>query len=428
MVEATDGETVTPRKVAISVVADRAEAVKKIMTLHDPATVYVQSAERRCMDLYARVLHAMNSTSDEEFFPLLVELTRACLALEPLTPLLPDGSLNFPKAVVSSTIGPVAASVLVDGNTDTFAGFYLVPDRYMDFDFGPDFKFSASAFGIGGRVNFEDRMERVKLYGSNDRRHWTELTPEPTQRTQDLATIKVADQLAEEPFRFLRVQKNSGGLLELSEMRIYGRRHESGNRIESVTLSSEKNDGVRVAFGETVRVNIQGREPLDDVRVRIQGVDATVKRTGDTSYIAEAVMRPPQAWSGPLEFSVDYRRQDGKPGDPVSVTTDGSSLRVVDESRLIRDVPKIAQIIDPSTGHVASQSRRLLGALFDGNPGTFSEFTVNSLGTGAFLLFDFGKENAFAFRAWSFWLAPDTRIESLALWSRDQTMGRTGRH
>ena len=100
--------------------------------------------------------------------------------MKPLTPLLPDGSMDFPKAVASSNIGE-AMSLLVDGNSDTFPGFYLVKDNYYEFDFGPDFKFSATAFAMEGRVNFEDRMQGVKFYGSNDGKTWTELTPEATR-------------------------------------------------------------------------------------------------------------------------------------------------------------------------------------------------------------------------------------------------------
>ena len=76
-------------------------------------------------------------------------------------------------------------------------------------------KFSATAFAMEGRVNFEDRMENVKFYGSNDGKTWTELTPEATQRATELTKIKVADNLADSTFRFLRVWKHGGGVLEV---------------------------------------------------------------------------------------------------------------------------------------------------------------------------------------------------------------------
>ena len=79
------------------------------------------------------------------------------------------------------------------------------------------------------------------------------------------------------------------------------------------------------------------------------------------------MMRPGQAKPGPVEFSIDYLRQNGTPADTTSVTTDGSRLVLLDESKLIRDVRQIAKIIDPNRSAPASNSQRLLDSLFDDN-------------------------------------------------------------
>jgi hypothetical protein len=320
----------------------------------------------------------------------LLQLGQAFDGLKPLTPLLPDGSMDFPKAVASSNISG-AMNLLVDGNSDTFPGFYLIPDNYYEFDFGPDFKFSASAFAMQGRVNFESRMDGVKFYGSNDGRTWTELTPEAARTATELTKTKVAENLINSKFRFLRVWRRGGGIFESSEMRIFGNRHESGNVLESVSLGSEKKNGIRVALGDAVRINIQAREPIQDVRVRIQGIEAAVRQTGASTYVAEAVMRPGQAKTGPLEFSIDYRHRDGSPADTTYTTTDGSRLLVVDESKLIRDVPTRAKILDPNTGGVSPKSQHVLDALFDNDPRTFAEFDLKGQGVGVPLTFDFGS-------------------------------------
>jgi large repetitive protein len=390
VVEATDGSIVTAKKVSISVVADRTEALGKIKWGHDSETIYVEASMERCRALYARALKSLDTASDTEFFSILVQFKEASDALQPLTPLLPDGSMNFPK-VVSGNIGPEAMSLLVDGNDDTFVGFYLAPDRRYEFDFGPDFKLSATAFAMEGRVNFEDRMERVKYHGSNDGKNWTDLTSETTQRSTELTRIEVAEGLGAAAFRFLRVQKHSGGILEASEMRIFGRRHETGNKLESVSLSLEKQKGIRVSMGDSVRVNLQAREPIQGIRVSIQGIEATVRAAGGSNYVAEAIMRPGLAKPGPVEFSVDYRRQDGTPADTTYVTTDGSRLILIDESKLIRDVPKVVKLIDPNTGEVATHSQRMLDSLFDNNSNTFTELNFKGLGAGAYLVFDFGS-------------------------------------
>ncbi|MEO7097840.1 MAG: discoidin domain-containing protein [Luteolibacter sp.] len=390
VVEATDGSIVTAKKVSISVAADRAAALKKIETGYDSKTIDVEASMERCKALDARALKSLKTASDTEFFSMLVELKAAFDALKALTPLLPDGSMDFPK-VVSANISPEAMSLLVDGNDDTFVGFYLAQDNYYDFDFGPDFKFSATAFAMEGRVNFEDRMENVKFHGSNDGKNWTELTPEATKPAPELTKIKVIDHLSGSTFRFLRVRKYSGGGFEPSEMRIFGSRHESGNKLESVSLNSPKSNGIRVALGEPVRLDIKAREPIQNVRVRIQGIEAIVKQTDDSTYAAEAVMRPGQAKTGPVEFAIDYQRRDGAPGDTTYVTTDGSRLILIDESKLIRDVPKIAKMIDPNSGGLAGNSQRLLDSLFDNDARTYSELNLNGQGAGAYLLFDFGE-------------------------------------
>jgi hypothetical protein len=388
VVEATDGTTIVPKKVSITVAADRAAAIQKIVAEYDPKAVYVQTTLDRCKAAYAHAMQTVKTPSDAEFFAALLQLGQSFDGLKLLTPTLPDGSMDFPKVVASSNI-PSAMILLVDGNSDTFPGYYLTPDSYYEFDFGPDFKFSATAFAMEGRVNFEDRMANVKFYGSNDGKTWTELTPDATRTAKELTKIPVADKLTSSTFRFLRVWKGGGGL-ESSEMRIFGSRHETGNKLESVSLSSEKKSGIRVALGETILLTIQAREPINNVRVRIQGIDAMVKQTGATSYVADAVMRSGQAKTGPVAFSIDYQRRDGKSADTTFVTTDGSRLLVVDESKLIRNVPQAARILDPNTGSVSTNSQRLLDALFDNNPATYAELDVKGQGAGVPLIFDFG--------------------------------------
>jgi hypothetical protein len=392
VVEATDGTVVAAKKVSISVAADRGAAIEKITAGRDPKTVYVGKTLERFEALLARARQRMKTASDAEFFAALVQLQEACEGLELLTPLLPDGSMDFPKVVASSNIGPEALNLLVDGNDDTFAGFYLAKDDRHELDFGPDFKFSATAFAMEGRVNFEDRVQGVKFYGSNDGKKWTELTPEAMPAATELTKVEVAGGQAESTFRYLRVQKHGG--IEPSEMRIFGRRHESGNKLESVSLASEKNNGIRVALGERVRVNIQAREPVQNLRVSIQGIEAAVMETGASKYVAEALMQPGQAKTGPVEFEINYRRQDGTPADTAYATTDGSRLLLVDESKMIHDVPRLAKMIDPETGAISAQSQRLLDALFDDNPRSYAELSVKGGGAGIGLAFDFGKPRA----------------------------------
>jgi hypothetical protein len=392
LVEASDGKTITPRKVTIEVAAERSKAIRITTAGYDPNTAYVKASLDRFKAAHEQAVHIAKTASDAEFYAVLVQLGQTIDALELVTPRLADGSMDFPQIVASSDIGE-SISLLVDGNDDTFPGFYLIQDRNYVFDFGPDFKFSATAFAMEGRLNFEDRMENTTFYGSNDKKNWVKLTPESTVLSTELTRIEVADKLKNSTFRFLRIQKNSGGLFEPSELRIYGQRHETGNKLESVTIGSEKSNGIRLALGNTVRVTIKAREPICDIRVSIQGINAVVRDAGDLTYLAEAVMKPGLAKPGPLEFTIDYNRKDGKAGDTTFLTTDGSQLILVDESDLIRNVQKIASIIDPDSGRVSADSQRLLNCLFDDNPGTFTEIHLNGQGAASYVLFDFKTEN-----------------------------------
>ncbi len=51
----------------------------------------------------------------------------------------------------------------------------------------------------------------------------------------------------------------------------------------------------------------------------------------------------------------------------------------------------LSGVIDPNTGKEATHAQRMLGSLFDNNPNTFTELNYKGLGTGAYLVFDFGK-------------------------------------
>jgi large repetitive protein len=127
-------------------------------------------------------------------------------------------------------VSSLSIGLLVDGNDDTFPVYTLAKDLNYVFDFGPKFKFSAPAFALEGRLNFEDRVTNTKFFGSNDGKSWTELTPKAIGHATELMRVEVAPDLTHSMFRFLRIQKQGGTLFEPSELRIYGERHETERR------------------------------------------------------------------------------------------------------------------------------------------------------------------------------------------------------
>lgn len=225
IVTALAGETVGAKKVTIVVAPDRSDALKVATVGYDPNAKYVGASLERYTTAYDQAAGDIATASDSDFFAQLASLQQAVQLLEPLTPLLKDGSLDFPKVVASSNIGE-SIGLLVDGNADTFPVYLLAKGLNYIFDFGPEFKFSATAFAMEGRLNFEDRVTNTKFLGSNDGKYWTELTPKAIGPATELSRVEVAPDLTHSTFRFLRIQKQGGTLFEPSELRIYGERHE----------------------------------------------------------------------------------------------------------------------------------------------------------------------------------------------------------
>ena len=143
---------------------------------------------------------------------------------------------------------------------------------YHILDFGPDYKVSATAFGLQSRMNFVDRAAGSVIFGSNDKENWTRLTPEETAFTDDLATIAVDDAYKNEQFRFIKIQmidpqpdvihNTVQNLLELGEFRIYGERHEIGNKLESVSIGSDQSVSGKISIGNTAKITIKAKEAI----------------------------------------------------------------------------------------------------------------------------------------------------------------------
>lgn len=225
VVQASDEESITPLKVTVVVAADRKAAIAAIKSQYSSDIFYVNNTKDLCLESYTKVKSAASDANDVDFWKELVHLQQAFDNLEVLTPLLPDGSLDFPKVVVPSYIGN-AIGLLTDSNDDTYPLFGLPKDKSYIFDFGPGFEASFTAFAMEGRMNFEERMEGVVFYGSNDQKRWVELTL-PTKHSTEMVKVDVFEKKQSERFQYLRVKRHGSGLFEPAELRIYGLRHEA---------------------------------------------------------------------------------------------------------------------------------------------------------------------------------------------------------
>ncbi|MBE7899667.1 hypothetical protein LLE87_14115 [Paenibacillus polymyxa] len=66
------------------------------------------------------------------------------------------------------------------------------------------------------------------MFGSNDEKNWTRLTDQLTVRTEEKQRLYVRDEYKNTPFRFfkLAIIEPQSTMFEISELRIYGQRHE----------------------------------------------------------------------------------------------------------------------------------------------------------------------------------------------------------
>jgi hypothetical protein len=229
-VTATDGDAVSGRNVVLHVMSDRRAALDKVAEAHDPQTEYVKAGVVRCKALFDEATAALGEKNEAAFYQKLESLQEAFGKLEPLTPLLADGSMDFPGLIAVTTAKPGEIALLTDGNDDTFAVYTSAKDLGHVFDFGEGFRFSASAFAAEGRLNFESRTQDAAFFGSNDGRDWTQLTPAFDLEPTELTRVTVDEGKQGMKFRYLKFQKTSrksAPIFEPSEIRVFGRRYEA---------------------------------------------------------------------------------------------------------------------------------------------------------------------------------------------------------
>ncbi|WP_261305048.1 OmpL47-type beta-barrel domain-containing protein [Paenibacillus andongensis] len=404
IVVVSDGTTAAAKNVNIVVASDRASAVQAAITPYQPNETYTTATLNQYNAVYNDTMNQIQTASDAAFYQQLLKLRSAAESLQLVTPLLSDESMDYTN-IVTSTFGN-SISLLVDNNNNTFpvAGLAPYPNLYHIMDFGPDYKVSATAFGIQGRMNFVDRSAGSVVFGSNDKENWTRLTPSEAPFIDDMATLAVDDANKNQQFRFIKIEEihpqpdvihNSvQNFLELGEFRIYGQRYETNNKIQSISIGSDQSVGGKIVIGNTAKVTIQAKEPIQNVQVSIQGKDAAVNTQDNLNWTATAVMDG-SVQTGAVQFTVDYQRNDGTNGDTAFLTTDNSKLYLVDPVNFI-NVPMLATVTAshaqfPGTGLSKEQVGYLL---FDSNTATYGD--LNS-GSGSYYTIDFGADASVKF-------------------------------
>ena len=392
-VTATDGSTVNTKMVKVVVTADRSSAVAAANAGFQSGTIYTSGTRSTYDAAYAAAVAAISGTTDDVFATKLAALGSAVDGLQLLSPLLDDGSLNYAKMLATSTFGTQAPNAL-DGQADTFVGYYLAQNLSHTLDFGVNYKIAASAFQIQVRASFPNRIGGVAIFGSNDNETWTRLTPGLTSAIEDMQTLAVQDDLKDDKFRFIKIQmiQPSSNMLELSEFRIIGTRYEAVNLLTSVSMSSAQSVKKRIAPGDTVTVAFTSSAPINNVRLTLQGSPVSVSTSDNLNWSATWVA-PALTGTAPVKLVLDYKTAAGIDADTTYFTTDGTTLFVSDESKYIANLMDIAALTD-SSGRTATDLRATVNSLIDRNIGSFTDFRVNGSGAGAWVMFDMKEDGS----------------------------------
>ncbi|MEU4292766.1 putative Ig domain-containing protein [Kribbella sp. NPDC026596] len=395
-VAADDGTNTAARRITLTAAGDRTSALELAKKGHNPQTTY----ESATKDAFSAAVDAADNLrkkgSDAEYLAALANLVAAVGGLRPLSPKLAlDGSLDYPGLVASSTTGDRVVN-MVDGDEQTGTVYPQAVNLSHTFDFGPDYRVSATKFGFQSNI-FADRLANSAVFGSDDGVTWTRLTPGVTAFTQDYNTLDVAKDLQDSQFRYLKIQMIKQlpdvlygivrGVFEMTEFHIYGERHEIGNLVKSASITSAQAIAGKIMTGDTVDVSVTAKKPLQQVTVTVQGV--TAKATSADGVDWKASTKLDNVAAGNIQVAVDYVDADGKAGPTEYGTTDGSKLYIAGDPAHFIDVAKAATVTAsdkqwPGTGLGADEVGYLL---FDRNPGTYSD--LNS-GTGAYYILDFG--------------------------------------
>jgi large repetitive protein len=241
---------------------------------------------------------------------------------------------------------------------------------------------------IGNQDQYYTRVNGAVIQGSNDYASWTTIS-NAAGATMDWQTLTISDPT---PYRYIRVANGNNWFGTMTELRLYGVA-ESTNMIASASLSSAQALRTRIVPGNTVKLSFTAKQAISNVSATIAGVAATVGTTDNINFTATATL-PQGVAAGAVSFLVNYKGQSGTDGYPLSATTDGSSLNLVDEMDVIKNFGTLATLIDSTTGRSAASTLSMVNALVDGNLFTGSDFrNGTSSGSGAYIAFDFKAGN-----------------------------------
>lgn len=386
LVVASDGTTVTGLPVSLTVAATRAAAIGTLQDrIEGEREMYTTASWERVDGLRAEIKKARTTADAAEFADLLAQLGGAIADLEPLTPLLPDGSLDFTGIVSAPALSTAQLRAIADGDNQTHWGDQRVSS--IVFDFGPGFRVSADAFGFQARDTFSNRSAGTNVYGSDDLVTWTLLTEHPNAgQDASIEWVATREETRDQRFRFLKLQVDEPGVPSdptfpgiwcLADVRIDGVRTEAVGAMDSVVMSSPDAVAGRVVAGDRVELHMTGPAENTAVAVTVLGEPAQLTSPAPGEWVATAVIPASAPAGGGVGFVLTFTTPEGRTADPVAATTDGSKLFLSSDVGLIDDAFRAAQVLRPD-GVVDSAWTQYTAKMFDGDPASHSDTRLNA--------------------------------------------------
>lgn len=382
---ASDGTTVTALPVTITVAENRAAAIEALVDRVGESTQYTAAS-------WAGVTAARSAADDgvadadaAAFAGLLEALGDAVSSLVTLTPVLPDGTLDYRSLVSAPPLTAAQLTALTDGDNQSTWGDQRVPS--IVFDFGSGFRVQAERFGLQARDTFANRAEGTNVYGSNDGVAWTLLTEHPNAGTDAAVEwIDVRGEVRDSTFRFLKLQVDEPGvpsdpaypgIWSIAELRIDGTRSEAVGSMDAVTMASPDAVAGRVVAGDSVELTLTGPADNTDVTATVLGAPAEVVSPSPGTWIASAIIPAGAAQPGRVGFTVDFTTAGGRPADTIHATTDGSALYLSSDDGRIDEAFRDATVLRPD-GVADAAWTQYTARMLDGDPATHSDTRLNS--------------------------------------------------
>ena len=282
---------------------------------------------------------------------------------------------------------------MFDDNATTFSDVGAVNGQfYINLDFGDGGSVALSRAEVLVRQDNwgTSRAPRLHLEGSNDLSTWTTITNNAVS-TLDWQTLALRPGATPTAYRYIKIA--NGDYVNIAELRLFGTR--VAPPASSITAAHFASNGPvpnRAVGGNTVTVDFSTSEAITNVAATIDGKAATVSESGSSWHAMFTV--PADSTPGrKLPFRITYSGPNGESRQPLTTTTDASSVFLSSDQGLIANVDTLGTPVSP-TGQPESAKQVYIDRMFDSNIATFSD--IGAVNGQYYAILDFGAGHSIA--------------------------------